>query len=223
MTRRKKRATRFFPTVIDTNCVFAYFHKDNGTVLDASPNLNHATINGNDGFGVGVDLEGFNFDGSGDYLSITGDTNKPTGNTAFSYMCWFKLDNYSGFEGQGFFAMGSGASNQANGFRTRNDGTEGLYHYFWDDDLGVAATIDNDKWYHTAVTWDGTTRTLYLNGVSIGSDTPGVQNVADTDMYIGSGLSGSGDDLDGTLERMMFFRRAITAQEIYDEYQRFAK
>lgn len=34
-----------------------------------------------------------------------------------------------------------------------------------------SATVTTNTWYHVAVTWDGTTLTLYKNGASVGTDT----------------------------------------------------
>ena len=73
-------------------------------------------------------------------------------------------------------------------------------------------------WYHLAVSYDGTTIRLYVDGVGVGTTltvTPTQPNTSD-DMYLGAGWKGSTNDDDATfdLQALAFIERALTATEI---------
>jgi len=76
-------------------------------------------------------------------------------------------------------------------------------------------TLATNTWYHVAATWDGASVRIYVNGVldstptarsaPIGTDTRAV--------YLG-GRTGFTDITNGTVNKVRFYSRALTAQEI---------
>ena len=121
------------------------------------------------------------FDGLDDHVEIPSPSNIPVANENYTIEAWFyakKMGN------QGIVGWGNYESNnQVNALRLNDNG---LINYWWANDLVVQTGSLVGKWQHVAVTFDGTTRVMYLNGVLIGSDTPSGHNVPDaTNLTIG--------------------------------------
>jgi hypothetical protein len=94
-------------------------------------------------------------------------------------------------------------------------GSEQLHFYMNVDDALHSIRVDNalqaDTWYHVAGTYNSETMTLYLNGQQIGS------GLAVTGTVGGGGevrLSHSTETLDGLLDEVTVYRRALSADEI---------
>lgn len=118
------------------------------------------------------------FDGNGDYLRA--------GTTGFEYTagndvtmeCWFRLNSSASGEFNGILSMGSvrgGSSNEWNMFVMINSSTGfnrrlQMGHNF-SILVGSTTNLSLDVWYHAAATRSGTTHTLWLNGVSQGTNT----------------------------------------------------
>ena len=136
-----------------------------GTVwydLTNNPNNNGTLVNGvtyNSG------LKGYlGFNGANQYVSFTTPTNIPIGNSNYTISVWFNTDTLGekGLVGWGNY----GATNQVNAFRLTSSG---LVNYWWANDLSVTTTITPGLWYNAVATFDGTTRSIWVNGVLIGS------------------------------------------------------
>jgi len=80
----------------------------------------------------------------------------------------------------------------------------------------VSSPISTGTWYHLVGTWDGTTLTLYVNGVPVASYQPGHApngGAGATGLYIG-GEVGSGNYLKGTVDDVRLYNRALLPAEI---------
>ena len=129
------------------------------------------------------------FDGTGDYLSGTYNTSFPTGNDAYTIEAWIYLTGT--IARSHIVAWGTLASYQSNGFRI-NDAGNGLLNYWYGDDLDTGNIgIVANNWYHVVAQFDGTTRRIYLNGVSVASaNTPAGHNVPTSGTFaVGSSVS----------------------------------
>lgn len=75
------------------------------------------------------------------------------------------------------------------------------------------------KWIHVAGTFDGTTAKLYIDGVlnntATASLTPNTRPV-----YLGRRFTNSSHVLDGKLDEVAIYNRALSGQEILDRYRR---
>lgn len=143
-----------------------------------------------------------------------------SGSSAFTFAAWVDLSGvYTGNEQLHFFNWGSAATGQASSLRTRDDGTEGLRHAFYGTPGQFAATL-SDGPHHIAMTYDGTNREFFVDGVSIGSDAPGAQSMADTGYTLGSitSLGFSTGKLQGLMDDPAFFDTALTAAQIQALY-----
>jgi len=141
------------------------------------------------------------FNGSS-YLSLTTNSNLPLGNTSYTIEAWIKTNSYGAANGNyGIAAWGTyGTTNATNVFRLQSTPFNGLNAYWWGQDISASApTIANGAWHHVVTQFNGVTRSIYVDGVLIGSDTPtghnvtqynnltiGTNNNITTNMYIGS-------------------------------------
>ncbi len=94
-----------------------------------------------------------------------------------------------------------------------------------DANIFYNVTLDITRFHHFGITFDGTTMTLYLDGKSVGTINPTVENGnsgSDNGLYVGGKgtyivTTGGGNDagLDNTYsDDMGLFTRALTATEI---------
>jgi hypothetical protein len=157
------------------------------------------------------------FNGSNQYVSVTGTTNIPIGNSNYTIGVWFNADTLGS---KGLVGWGNyGTSNEANAFRLTSNG---LVNYWWLNDLTVTTTITPGNWYYAVATFDGTTRSIYVNGSLVGSDTPTGHNVT-TSGNLTVGVTNSTEYFDGDIGDVQIFDRAITSTEILQNYNSFVK
>jgi hypothetical protein len=80
------------------------------------------------------------------------------------------------------------------------------------DMIGVNE-IDDGSWHHVLVTYDGTTLTLYRDGVSESSAALGL-NTGSSDVFIGMAVAGhSPEYYAGQLDDLRFYNRALSPSE----------
>jgi len=137
------------------------------------------------------------FDGSAGYISISPPLNItepvpviPTG--SYTLEAWAKCpnpqhgDNAQGMIGYGPNSYAPPPNNEENSLRY--DGlspTTSRLTVQWGGNEKDAGVGDVTGWHHCACTFDGTTRILYFDGVSVASDTPSGQNFNLTNLTIG--------------------------------------
>lgn len=80
-----------------------------------------------------------------------------------------------------------------------------------------ATTLAAGRWYHAAVTSDGSTRVLYVNGISDASGGVSGSSIGSTAWYVGTNL-GLGRHFPGYIDDVKIFSRALSAEEAFREY-----
>jgi hypothetical protein len=155
------------------------------------------------------------FNGSNQYVSVSGNTNIPVGNSNYTIGVWFNADTLGdkGLVGWGNY----GTTNEANAFRLTSNG---LINYWWMNDLSVTTTITPGNWYYAVATFDGTIRSIYVNGSLIGSDTPTGHDVT-TSSNLTIGVTNTSEYFDGSIGDVQIFDRAITITEVLQNYNSF--
>lgn len=162
------------------------------------------TVNGRTGGGLALD-------GTSGFLSGS-PANLPIGNSSYSQVAWFKP---TALGGRGIVGWGNfGATRQVNALRLFDSGN-GFRHYWWGADLdatSLATDFLDGNWHHVATTYDGTTRKIYLDGVEVATDVPGVNSATAANFRIG--CTNGSEFFAGTLDDVGIYDHALTAAEV---------
>lgn len=161
---------------------------------DASSNnfrlTNNGDVRGSSFSPYGTSWSGF-FDGSGDYLSAPYTTPLNLGTSDFTIEAWINTNSLSGSRG----IVGIGNADPSSGIILRiNNNTVQFWVNGYNTGVTGSSTILGGVWYHVALVRSGSTNTLYLNGVSIGSNstTPSIGSPATA--VIGRTYANSADE-----------------------------
>ena len=191
---------------------------------------NDAGFEGVVGYGPGEVGQGFIFDGTTSYLQVPNNALWALGTNDFTIELWanFAQVNPSlvGSAGSVVFVghdEGPGAHNKwFFGF-----GGQELYFYFYGPSIGpqlmAAAPVNlvTNQWYHLAVTKGSNVYRTYLDGSQAGVETNSLAvPAANAPLTIGQA-----EDLfmDGLLDEISLYNRALTASEVLAIYQAGAK
>lgn len=152
--------------------------------------------------------------GSTGWFSKASTTNLPTGNTSYTFSVWIQLA--SSWSANGFISIGPfGAGDQSNAFRTTN--TNGYVNYWWGNDLGATSALTPaTQWFNAVAKFDGTTRSIWINGVQQASDAPSGHNVTTSALQVAK-TTGS-EYLNGNIGQALIYNRALSDTEIADNY-----
>ena len=209
------------PTGVDTNLKgYWSFNGDDisgTTAYDRSGSRNNGTLANGPVAIQGKIGQALDFDGTNDYVS-TADYSYSNAQ-AFTMSVWFKADTVSG--NQVIF------SKETYEYNLRlTDAT--LAFVYWDTG-GVGAidlsysNVTANRWYLISITYNGSGAAyMYVDGVRVSSDTNIVnafQNKAEA-LRIGGGyhISGSPGYLNGKIDEMRIYNRALSEGEIQSLY-----
>jgi hypothetical protein len=78
--------------------------------------------------------------------------------------------------------------------------------------------IQAGKWYHVAATFDGSTLSLYLNGVKVASQACSGMKSSSLDFTVGRTSPRAEGFLKGNVAMMRFYTRGLTASEVVTNY-----
>ncbi len=160
--------------------------------------------------GPAVVARALSLNGNGQYVAIGSSATMPSGDSPYTIEAWIKPTTMGGNSifGWGVF----GGANACNALRLSD---KGLVNYWWSNDLEVATPSLVGAWHHVAATYDGTTRTLYLDGKAIGADQPRSAHVMPADarnLRIGS--TNSGEFFNGSIDEVRVWNVARTAAQL---------
>ncbi|MBI2573389.1 LamG domain-containing protein [Candidatus Woesearchaeota archaeon] len=154
------------------------------------------------------------FDGNGDYIQLNTTTGIPVGNDLYTISAWINPTICNG--GYGIVGWGSyGSSNQANAFRLATGCF--ILNYWWANDITSTGTVAINQWNHVVATFNGSTRSLYINGRLDKSDTPSGHNVVVVDP-VTIGKTYSNEYFNGTIDEVRIWNCSFNSTEIYEQY-----
>ena len=160
----------------------------------------------NDGVSVGVGTNTLTFDGSTDVATIPDDLSlQVTGD--MSICAWFQLDVTSGYRG----LVGKRDAGGANYVMYTN----GNKMVSWDGAVLRAdtTTLSTGTWYHGVIVFNSGTSTLfYINGNL--SSTQGASTISANDAPLLFGYDGVASRLDGRLDDVAIYDKALSNNEI---------
>jgi hypothetical protein len=183
------------------------------TWYDLSGNSNDVTMqnSGSITYNSGI---GYFSTGSNGWFSKTSGNNMPTGNSPYTLSVWVQLG--SSWSVNGLISIGPfGTINQSNAFRT--DTTNSYYNYWWANDLyGTSSLSPATVWFNAVAKFDGTTRSIWINGNQISSDTPVGHNVTTSDIQVGKTVGS--EYLNGNIAQALIYDVAISDAQVLSNF-----
>ena len=181
--------------------------------LDTNSNDAWGSNNGTDS-NMSYSSGAADFNGSSSLITVSHSAAWIT--TGFTLMAWV---NPSGLVGTQRF-LGKGRSSFQN-WVSLSLVTSSLQALTWGASAGPGGdvsggTISSSTWQHVAMTWDGTTLTAYINGVSLGTDTdPTFSGLTNTnDFIMGRNPESAAEWFGGSLDDVVFWSRELTGAEV---------
>ncbi len=212
----------------DTNTLLlAHMEEGAGTgayIKDSAGGGNHGTLTSAPVIAQGKVGKGYKFDGTDDGIKFT-DSNLPTTYTTFTAEAWI---NTTTVAAGGGVIITRNSSNNDHFYIRRN--TAAIQYTICNgtscgvSNVNAGTSIAANTWYHVALTYDGTTAKIYVNGVLDGSTTATI-TVGNTTNYgaaIGCNVSTSSCNADyfsGMIDEASISDSARSADEIRQRYE----
>ena len=199
----------------------AYYPFD-GNASDMSGNGNHGT---NNGALPGMDRHGvlqkaYSFDGQNDYVTIQ--NWQVSGlDDDYSLSIWFRWNGPNAYEWQYLLVQGWVSIDGAAPFRLQQKNDK-LYFYAEDSGQGSLFTVQTDKWYHLTCVHTGSSKSMYVDGNLIHSESSnGIPSqIGSIPVNIG-GISHfpTSYPWNGSLDQVRIYNRALSASEVEALYR----
>lgn len=137
----------------------------------------------------------------------------PVGSSPYTIALWLKDDGSP--NAGGFCGWGSNSALACNNFRL--SGSNGLNNYWYgsgnDFNLtGLGTNLKDGQWHHVAVTWDGWTRIIYVDGSPVGSYVKAGLNAQAVNFVVGKTTADVA--FKGWMDNLLIADRALGAAEI---------
>ncbi|RJQ30478.1 LamG domain-containing protein [Candidatus Parcubacteria bacterium] len=208
---------------IDGNTVALWHFEETGTttgtyLYDETANNNDATTTTATTRPVdGIFGKARYMSSQSDFLSLSPSTNIPTGTSARSVDFWAKPIPSAMTSGAGYvFGYGAGVSNQ--GFGVSANGGNWWFQGYSAGDLNSNKSVIEGKWTHIAVTYDGTTLSIYVDGLLANSATKSLNTTASA-FFIGQAPWDTNNRFVGAIDELRVSNRALSADEIAETYR----
>ncbi|HUD47494.1 MAG TPA: LamG-like jellyroll fold domain-containing protein [Candidatus Baltobacteraceae bacterium] len=136
----------------------------------------------------------------------------PTNAQPYTIAVWEKVDVGCPNNG-GFVGWGVNNTSEANDFRL--NGPNSVDDYWYNNDFivnGLTANPMDGNWHAVAVTWDGTTQTMYVDGVDVGTRTPSAPYIQSSGFVVGKTTADV--NFQGWLEDLLIANIALTPADI---------
>jgi hypothetical protein len=146
---------------------------------------------------------------------ITYNLGEPFSHTNHTITGWFKLDVISGIT-----TIFDSRDSADDGLIAYIDGTGRLLYRIGDGTQSTinSSALDVNKWYNFACTYDGTTQTIYLNGVDVVNTTVTKSISTTTNATIGKVSYTNALYFDGNITEVGAYNRALTSLEVASLY-----
>ena len=184
---------------------------------DLSGNNNDVSLQ-NDG-SIDFDSGGKFFNtGNDGYFTKSNGNNIPVGNSNYTLAVYVNQPQWG--SSNGFISIGGfGSSYKSNALRTKG-GSYAFRHYWWANDLDpISNQVSLNNWLFIVAKFDGTTRSVWVNGILAGQDTPTGHNVLNSDIQVSKTYGNEYQK--GKIRAALIYDRALSEQEIIDSYNYF--
>ena len=157
----------------------------------------------------------FSFDGTNDYIDC-GYNSSINNATKLTIECWYKSSNIS-VEGVLFSTNSYLLTTPAYGYHMEIYQSKLLFQVFPSEaSVQSSITLSNNNWYHLVSTYDSGGISLYINS-SFGGSGSYSYTVSSANLILGMYQTGY-FPLNGQLSNIKFYNRALTAQEVLQNY-----
>ncbi len=187
----------------------------NGDFSDLA-GANPATGEGGVGFAAGRSGLAFDLDGVAARVRAATPTGLPTGNAARTLALWFRTPrDPSAAVGAALMHYGSMGDAEAFGLGLSASAPGRLAFISPNQELPGLTLLQSNVWYHAAVTYDGATARLYLNGQLEATNTVALNTVTNSDGLM-LGHRPNGVPWAGQLDEAVVFQRVLASAELAD-------
>ncbi len=206
-------------TAFPTEGLVAYY-PFNGNANDESGNEHHGTVSGailtSDRFGN--PKAAYDFDGSNDNISSS--PTLPISNEPRSISVWFNTTSSSGGNGWNVNSIVSWGSPSNNRLCAVQVYVKSLMFggFGTSYDVRSGNIVNDGKWHHVAVTYDGLILKIFLDNVEVASANRKL-NTSNSRFYIGRRAGQGNQFMDGSVDDVRIYNRAITIGEIKQLFQ----
>jgi len=163
------------------------------------------------------------FDGVNDHVQMTGTTGIPVGASLRSVEAWFKTSSATR---QVLFSYGSLTATQEYGLWLQATGTTMTawgYGGGNDKQFTLASAVNDGKWHQVVQTYNGTSLTLYIDGVALPSQLATRGTVMDAYGFgigavIAPGNVNSGGYFNGSIDEVSFYTTVLNQATVTNHY-----
>lgn len=208
---------------IVTNLIAHYPFEGNAS--DVSGNGNNGSPNGT--MALATDRFGhaggaYEFNGTNSYITVPNSASLSSPTTALTQAAWFMLYGDS-HVGSGFCPVTMKSATSENAFMYRfwvRNNSFGTAFNDWGTDRWTPRTFPLNEWHFAATVFDGASLKFYVDGVKVDSVGFVATMTADTrPLVIGADTPGILEVLNGRLDELWLYARALSAAEIAELYQ----
>ena len=161
------------------------------------------------------------FDGTNEYVQMTNTTGLPLGASVRSVEAWFKTTSTAQ---QVIFSYGNRAPDQEFGLWLDPGGSSlQTWGHTHDYSFAASAPLNDGVWHQAVTTYDGTSLTVYIDGVSLGSKAA-TRNTQLESYGFGIGAIIAPDDINsgkyfnGVLDEVSFYTTVLDQATISNHY-----
>lgn len=175
---------------------------------------NHGTGVGGAGFAPGQSGQAFHLDGVNGHVQVAVPGGLPLAAQPRTLALWFKsASDLSVSTESALVQYGAPVDSQMFGLITSANALGRVYFYGHNADLAGTTRLQPNVWYHAAVTYDGTTLRLYLNG-QLESNRPAALNTVLDANGLTIGNRPGSSKWQGCLDDVTIFNRALSSDEV---------
>ncbi|SNZ05679.1 Carboxypeptidase regulatory-like domain-containing protein [Natronoarchaeum philippinense] len=187
-------------------------------VSDVSGSGNDGSQSGGLGNASGLfGTSAYDFDGSDDAVTVPHDESiEMSDEDAVTVSAWVKKDAAQ----SGWVAIAQKSDQSYNlQFENGNQPTFTIYDGDWNI-VNSGVSLSNDQWHHVVGTYDGSEARIYVNGTLKGTQAVSgtLANASGSPLGIGENLATGGRNLDGTIDELRLYDRALSDAEVQALY-----
>ena len=182
---------------------------------------NHGTLVNGAAFVAGKVGQAFNLSGTDDYVQVSSPVGLPVGNSPRTMMLWFKTPSNWGDSYQVLIQYGGSYQGGKFGLYIPDYWSRTLSFWGESRDFQGSTPLQLNTWYHGAVTYDGSTVSLYLNGQFETSQTNSWNTQINSNGFILGGAFSPDlitSQWNGLVDEAAIFNRVLSPQEIATIY-----